>query len=99
MKGLARELAGSGVTARLSPGMMLTDFITKTPDGEPSEVILDKRFRKIFNIMADRPETAAKIFHPENAGQHQKQCPYRLAERRKAAWRFMTAGIRKRKLI
>ena len=36
MKGLARELEGSGVTAgRLSPGMMLTDFITKTRTVSP----------------------------------------------------------------
>jgi short-subunit dehydrogenase len=35
MKGLARELDGTGIIAgRLSPGMMLTDFITKTPEGE-----------------------------------------------------------------
>ncbi len=50
MKGLARELDGTGVIAgRLSPGMMLTDFITKTPDGDQSEVISDERFKKIFN--------------------------------------------------
>ena len=34
MKGLSKELKGTGIIAgRLSPGMMLTDFITKTPDG------------------------------------------------------------------
>ena len=65
MKGLARELDGTGVIAgRLSPGMMLTDFITKTPDGDKSEVIEDEKFKKIFNILGDKPETVAKFFVP-----------------------------------
>ena len=59
-KGLAKELTGTGVfSGRLSPGMMLTDFITKTCDGAISPVLGDKRFLKIFRILADRPETVA----------------------------------------
>lgn len=100
MKGLARELAGSGVTAgRLSPGMMLTDFITKTPDGEPSEVIHDNSFRKVFNILADRPETVAKYFIPKMLGNTKNNAHIVWLSGGKAAWRFMTAGMRKRKLI
>ena len=100
MKGLARELEGSGVTAgRLSPGMMLTDFITKTPDGEPSEVIHDNRFRKVFNILADRPETVAKYFIPKMLGNTKNNAHIVWLSGGKAAWRFMTAGMRKRKLI
>lgn len=65
MKGLAKELEGTSVIAgRLSPGMMLTDFITKTPDEEQSEVISDEKFKKLFNILADKPETVAKFFIP-----------------------------------
>ena len=65
MKGLAKELAGSGVIAgRLSPGMMLTDFITKTPDGTIAAIETDASFRKIFNILADKPETVAAFFVP-----------------------------------
>jgi NAD(P)-dependent dehydrogenase (short-subunit alcohol dehydrogenase family) len=48
-KGLAKELAGTSVLAgRLSPGMMLTDFIAKTPDGEKSPVLDDPDFQKVF---------------------------------------------------
>ena len=66
MKGLARELVGTGVIAgRLSPGMMLTDFITKTPDGEESEVLADEKFRKIFSLFADNPEMVARFFVPK----------------------------------
>lgn len=100
MKGLARELAGTGVIAgRLSPGMMLTDFITKTPDGEPSELILDKQFRRVFNILADKPETVAAFFIPRMID-HQKNGAHIVwLTRRKAAWRFISAGIHRRELI
>ena len=65
MKGLEKELKGRGViTGRLSPGMMLTDFITKTPEGKPAEVIEEKRFQRIFNILADKPETVAAFLVP-----------------------------------
>lgn len=100
MKGLARELKGTGITAgRLSPGMMLTDFITKTPDGEQSEVIADKKFRKIFNILADKPETVAKFFIPQILGNTRNDAQITWLTNRKAAWRFMTAGFHKDRLI
>ncbi len=100
MKGLAKELEGTGVIAgRLSPGMMLTDFITKTPDGDQSEVISDERFKKIFNIMADKPETVAKFLVPKMLSNTKNDAQFSWLTSRKAAWRFMTAGLRKSKLI
>jgi short-subunit dehydrogenase len=100
MKGLAKELDGTGVTAgRLSPGMMLTDFITKTPDGDRSEVISDEKFKKIFNILADKPETVAKFFIPRILSNTKNNVQIVWLTNRKAAWRFMTAGLRKDRLI
>ena len=100
MKGLARELEGTGVIAgRLSPGMMLTDFITKTPDGEQSEVISDEKFRKLFNILADKPETVANFFVPRIINNTKNGVQIAWLTNRKAAWRFMTAGLRKDRLI
>lgn len=100
MKGLAQELEGSGVIAgRLSPGMMLTDFITKTTDGEPSEVIEDVKFKKIFNILADKPETVARFFIPRMLSNTRNDAQIAWLSNRKAAWRFMTAASRKGRLI
>jgi len=100
MRGLAKELEGTGVIAgRLSPGMMLTDFITKTPDGDPSEVISDEKFRKLFNILADKPETVAKFFIPKILSNTQNNVLIAWLTNRKAAWRFMTAPFRKDRLI
>ena len=100
MKGLAQELKGTGVIAgRLSPGMMLTDFITKTPDGEPSDVISDEKFKKIFNILADKPETVAKFFIPRMLRNTKNDTQIAWMTNKKAAWRFITAGFRKNRLI
>lgn len=100
MKGLAEELDGTGIIAgRLSPGMMLTDFITKTPDGEQSEVISDEKFRKIFNILADRPETVAKYFVPKILSNTRNNVQIKWLTNRKASWRFITAGFRKNRMI
>jgi short-subunit dehydrogenase len=100
MKGMAQELAGTDVIAgRLSPGMVLTDFITKTPEGQPSEVIIDEKFRKTFNILADKPETVAKYFVPRILKNLKNDAQIAWLTNRKAAWRFMTAGFRKDRLI
>jgi len=100
MQGLRKELQGTGVIAgRLSPGMMLTDFITKAPDGKPSEVITDEGFKKIFNILADKPETVAKFLVPKMLANKRNGAQIVWLTRRKAAWRFITAGRRKDRLI
>lgn len=100
MKGLAKELEGTSViVGRLSPGMMLTDFITKTPDGEESEVLSDERFKKLFNILADKPETVAKFFIPRILNNTKNDAQIAWLTNRKAAWRFMTAALHKDRLI
>ena len=100
MKGLAKELEGTSVLAgRLSPGMMLTDFITKTPDGDPSEVLSDEKFRKIFNILGDKPETVAGFFIPRILSNTKHDVHICWLTNRKAIWRFITAVFRKDRLI
>jgi len=100
MKGLARELAGTGIIAgRLSPGMMLTDFITKTPDGNPAAVLTDASFRRVFNILADRPETVARFFIPKILANTRNDVQIAWLTPTKAAWRFMTSFWRKNKLL
>jgi hypothetical protein len=79
--------------------MMLTDFITKTPDGAQSDVIADEKFKKIFNALADRPETVAKYFIPRILGNTKNDAQIVWLTNTKAAWRFMTAGFRKDKMI
>ena len=99
-KGLAKELDGTTVTAgRLSPGMMLTDFITKTPDGEKSTMADQESFKKVFNILADKPETVAAFFIPRLLANKKNNAQIMWLTNAKTMVRFMTAGLRKRKLL
>lgn len=99
-KGLAKELEGTPVFAgRLSPGMMLTDFIIKTPDGGKSPVVEDQRFRKVFNILADKPETVATFFIPRILGNTRNNAHIVWLTSTKSMLRFATAPFNKRKLI
>lgn len=100
MKGLAKELDGTGVIAgRLSPGMMLTDFITKMPDGGTAELFQNKEFKKIFNILADQPETVAAFFIPRILANRKNNARITWLTGRKSALRFLQAPFRKNRLI
>jgi hypothetical protein len=100
MKGMALELEGTDVIAgRLSPGMVLTDFITKMPNGQQSQVIVDEKFRKIFNILADKPGTVATFLIPRILSNTRNDAQIAWLTKRKATWRFLTAGFRNNRLI
>lgn len=99
-KGLAKELEGTSVlVGRLSPGMMLTDFITKTPDGGRSPVLEDQRFKKIFNILGDKPEIVAAFFVPRMLENKKNNAHIVWLTQLKSLLRFTTAPFKKRKLI
>lgn len=100
MKGFARELEGTGVIAgRLSPGMMLTDFITKSPDGDVPAIESDNRFKRIFNLLADRPETVARFFIPKMLANTKNGVQFTWLTGIKASLRFMGAPFSKRRLV
>lgn len=100
MKGLAKELKDTPIiVGRLSPGIMLTDFITKTPDGAPSTVLENQSFKKVFNILADRPETVAKFFIPKMLKNTKENVQIAWLTPLKATWRFLTAAFRKNRFL
>ena len=99
-RGLAKELKGTGVLAcRLSPGMMLTDFIMKTPDGTAAAIETDERFRTIFNILGDRPETVAKYLVRRMLANRHNDVRIAWLTGSKAAVRFLCAPFRKGRLL
>lgn len=99
-KGLAKELKNSPVkVGRLSPGMMLTDFITKSPTGEVSKVTQDSRFRKIFNTLGDRPETVAKFLVPRILSNTKQSAHIVWLTNLKAMKRFIMSAFNKRELL
>lgn len=97
---MAKELKDTSVLAiRLSPGMMLTDFITKTPDGDESQVLKDKWFISIFNTLADKPETVAKFLISRILSSTKNNWHIVWLTNMKVMWRFISAPFIKRKLI
>jgi NAD(P)-dependent dehydrogenase (short-subunit alcohol dehydrogenase family) len=99
-KGLAKELENTKVLAgRLSPGMMLTDFITKSPTGEISSVTQDKKFMRVFNTLGDKPETVAKFFIPRILSNTKQDAHLVWLTNRKSMKRFMVASFKKRELL
>jgi len=100
MKGLTKELEVTGIIAgRLSPGMMLTDFITKTPDGEEAAITKDKAFKRIFDILADHPSTVAAFFIPKMLSNTKNGAHIVWLTNTKAAIRFISSPFRSRKLF
>lgn len=99
-RGLAKELKNTPVkVGRLSPGMMLTEFITKSPTGEASSVTRDKQFRKVFNTLADKPETVAGFLVPRMLSNTKQDAHLVWLTNLKSAKRFMTAPFNKRDLL
>lgn len=93
---LAKEAIGSPVkVGLLSPGMMVTDFVTQT-----KHVLTDEeRTRRVFNILGDKPETVARFLVPKMLGGAGNGERIAWLTKRKATFRFMTSSFRKRDLF
>jgi NAD(P)-dependent dehydrogenase (short-subunit alcohol dehydrogenase family) len=99
-RGLAKELKGTPVIAgRLSPGMMLTDFITKTPDGRKAAIEEDTSFQKIFNVLADKPETVAQFLIEKMLNNTKNDAQFVWLTYGKVLVRFVSSLFRSRKII
>lgn len=99
-RALAKELKGTPVkVGRLSPGMMLTDFITKTPEGEKSPVLDNKSFKFIFNTLADKPEPVANYLVIGILKNTKNDAHLVWLSKTKIIGRFAMAPVSKRKLI
>ena len=79
--------------------MMLTDFITKTPEGADSPVLKDKKFQFIFNTLADKPETVAAFFIPRMLNNNKNDAHLVWPTNAKSMVRFMKVPFVKRNLI
>lgn len=100
MKGLAKELKGTGVIAgRLSPGMMLTEFITKSADGNTPAIESDKSFQRIFNTLADRPERVAAYFVPKMLANTKNNAQIVWLTNLKTVGRFLSSPVTRRRLV
>jgi len=97
-RALAVETRSTGVVvAALSPGIMATDFILDPSQRGGAEDWA--RTKRIFNILADRPETVAGFAVPRILACRKTGSLVAWLTPRKVFFRFATSAFRRRKII
>ena len=93
-KGLAREARGTPlVVGSIRPGMMATEFITAQYRDRPEEW---ERVKRIFNIIASRPETVAPWLAKRLLENKRSGVCLSYISGWKLLWRFLSAPIIRR---
>jgi len=83
------------IVGRLSPGIMITDFITNAL-GNKEKIKLPEKTKKVYNILGDYPDVVAKFLVESILNNTTNNAKIEWLTTRKAAWRFMTAAFNKR---
>ncbi len=83
------------IVGKLSPGIMITDFI-KTALGDKDKINLSEKTKKVYNILGDYPDVVAKFLVTGILNNTKNNAKIEWLTNKKAAWRFMTAGFNKR---
>lgn len=86
------------LVGRLSPGIMITDFI-KNALGSEQAITLSDKTKKVYNILGDKPDVVAAFLVNGMIHNTKNNAKIVWLTNRKAAWRFMTAGFHKRDML
>ena len=79
----------------LTPGIMITDFITQANGGN-THIELKEKTKKVYNILGDYPETIVNYVVPRMIKNKKNGYNVIWLTKRKAFGRFLTAGFKKR---
>ncbi len=83
------------IVGKLSPGIMITDFITNALANK-EKINLSEKTKKVYNILGDYPDVVANFLVNGMINNVKNNTKIDWLPNRKAAWRFMTAGFNKR---
>ncbi|MBQ2946789.1 MAG: SDR family NAD(P)-dependent oxidoreductase [Bacilli bacterium] len=83
------------LVGKLSPGIMITDFITNAL-GDKEKINLSEKTKKIYNILGDYPDVVANFLVNRILKNTKNDAKIEWLTTKKAAWRFMAAGFNKR---
>jgi NAD(P)-dependent dehydrogenase (short-subunit alcohol dehydrogenase family) len=96
-KALAKEIDTKGLNIQvglLSPGIMITDFITHSMGDTAFE--LPEKTKKVYNILGDYPDVISKFLVDKIVKNKKNSVRFNWLTTGKASLRFMTAGFNKR---
>lgn len=83
------------IVGRLSPGIMITDFI-KNALGDKEKIQLPEKTKKVYNILGDYPDVVAKFLVEGMLKNTKNNAHIEWLTTGKAAFRFMSAAFNKR---
>ena len=83
------------IVGKLSPGIMITDFITNAL-GNKEKIELPEKTKKVYNILGDYPDVVAKFLVDGILSNTRNNAKIEWLTNRKAAFRFMTSMFNKR---
>ncbi len=94
----SEEMKTGVIVGRLSPGIMITDFITGSLGGQ-GNIDLPEKTRKFYNMVGDYPDVIAEFLVKNMVSNEKNNVQFNWLTGGKVMWRIMTAGITKRKLF
>ena len=83
------------IVGKLSPGIMITDFIVNAL-GDKEKINLSEKTKKVYNILGDTPETVGKFLVDKMISNTKNNVKINWLTNGKAFTRFLTAGFNKR---
>ena len=83
------------IVGKLSPGIMITDFITNAL-GNKEKINLSEKTKKVYNILGDYPDVVANFLVESMLENTDNDVKIEWLTNGKAAWRFMTSMFNKR---
>lgn len=96
-KSVNKEIKGSPVLlGTISPGIVVTDLLEESKDEDP---VRWEKTKRMYNILADRVETVVPYIVSEVLKAEKPGTAIKWLTTPKAAWRFISAGFTKRKVM
>ncbi len=96
-KALAKEVDEKKLPIKvgvLSPGIMITDFLTHSMGNDEFE--LPEKTKKVYNILGDYPDVIAEFLVSKIVTNDKNNVKFNWLTNAKASFRFMTSGFNKR---
>lgn len=91
----AEKLNTGILIGKITPGIMITNFITHSL-GDGEKIDLDEKTKRVYNILGDYPETIAEFMVDKIISNTKNNVKFTWLTNKRAALRFISAGFNKR---